>query len=182
RGSGLAAQHRYRLELAGGHGRLLVSVGLDLRGRLCLEREGVDRSADLRAEDLVDEAVLLDARESVERIRGRGEVIPATGGVLHLGARPRDGGLDALLYVLGRGHLAPSVEDRQTLSGAAARALYFGKSWSHPQEQSDDRDHRQGCREGARVSRLPAGGRERGRAARGRARRGMLRLPVPARL
>ena len=58
------------------------------------------------AEDRVHEAVLLDAAEAVERRGGdgRAEVVAAAGVVLDVGVRARDGGLDALLYVLGGGH------------------------------------------------------------------------------
>jgi hypothetical protein len=83
-----------------------LSVGGDLRWGLGLERERVDRSADLRAEDRIHETVLLDPAEAVERGRGDGgaEVVAAPGVVLDLGVCPRDGGLDALLYVLCGGH------------------------------------------------------------------------------
>ena len=56
----------------------------------------LDRAADLIAEDVVDEAVLLDAAEALERLGGhrRAEVVAAAGLVLDLGAarpgsRPR---------------------------------------------------------------------------------------------
>src|ERR1700677_705275 len=79
-----------------------LSVGGDLRRGVCLQRERVDRAADLRPEDRVHETVLLDAAETCERRRGdaRTEVIATAGVVLDVGARPRNGGLDALLYVL----------------------------------------------------------------------------------
>src|SRR5579875_1212567 len=87
-------------------GRLLLSVGGDGRGRLRLERERVDRATDLRAEDRVHAAMLLDAAEALER-GGRdrhAEVVAAAGVVLDLRVRARDRGLDALLYVLGGRH------------------------------------------------------------------------------
>src|SRR5665213_477179 len=62
------------------------SVGWGLLGSLGLQREGVDRAADLRAEDLVDEPVLLDPAASLERRGGdgRAEVIAPAGVVLDL--------------------------------------------------------------------------------------------------
>ncbi len=81
----------------------------------------MDRPADLLAEDLVDEAVLLDAAAPRERLRGNGraEVVAAAGVVLDLGAGAWDRGLDALLDLFGGGHLRPRI-------AAAARSLYFG--------------------------------------------------------
>src|SRR6185437_1009776 len=76
-------------------GRILVGGLLrDLR----LQRERVDRTADLGAEDLVDEAVLLDPAAPREGRRGhrRAEVVAAAGVVLDLGAGARDRRLDAL--------------------------------------------------------------------------------------
>jgi hypothetical protein len=66
----------------------------------------VDGAADLALEHVHDEAVLLDAAQAGERGRDHGgaEVVAAAGPVLHLGAGVRDGGLDALLDVVGAGH------------------------------------------------------------------------------
>src|SRR3982074_1419839 len=47
-----------------------LSVGLDLRRRPGLQRQGVDRSADLTTEDLVHDPVLLYAAASLERRGG----------------------------------------------------------------------------------------------------------------
>ncbi len=71
----------------------------------------MDRPADLRAEDVVDEAVLLDAAAPRKRLRGnaRAEVVAAAGVVLHLGAGSWDRGLDALLDLFGGGHLRPRI-------------------------------------------------------------------------
>jgi hypothetical protein len=83
-----------------------LSVGLDRRGGLGLQREGMYRAADLAPEDLIDEAVLLDPAATLKR-RGcnrRTEMVAAAGVVVHLGVRPGDGGLNALLYVLGGRH------------------------------------------------------------------------------
>src|SRR3954451_17402983 len=68
-------------------------------GGVGLEREGVDRAADLGAEDVVDEAVLLEAGEAGELLgdHRRAEVVPGARPVLHVGARAREGGLDAIL-------------------------------------------------------------------------------------
>src|SRR5437879_1281625 len=95
-----------------------ISVGLDHRRRLGLQREGMDGPPDLPAEDRVHESVLLDAAATLERRRGHGraEMIPAARVVLDLGVRTFDRGLDALLYVLSGGH-RPSVEDRRLRSG-----------------------------------------------------------------
>src|SRR2546421_2190248 len=95
-----------------------ISVGLDRRWDLGLQRQGVDGPSDLPAEDGVDESMLLDAAATLERRRGDGgaEVIAAAGVVLDLGVGTVDRRLDALLYVLGGGH-RPSVEDRRSRSG-----------------------------------------------------------------
>src|ERR1700730_5534553 len=80
-----------------------LSVGLDHRGGLGLQREGMYGAADLAAEDLIDEAVLLDPAAALERRGGnrRTEGVAAAGVVVHFGVRSGNGGLDALLYVLG---------------------------------------------------------------------------------
>ena len=63
-------------------------------------------AADLAAEDLIDEAVLLDPAAPLKRRgrNGRTEMVAAARVIVDLGACPRDGGLDALLYVLCGGH------------------------------------------------------------------------------
>jgi hypothetical protein len=86
--------------------RSWLSVGVDVLRALGLQRQGVDRATDLRAEDLVDETVLLDPAAPVERRCGdRGtEMVAAAGVVLDLGVCARYGGFDALLYLFGLGH------------------------------------------------------------------------------
>jgi hypothetical protein len=66
----------------------------------------MDGATDLAAEDLIDEAVLLDAAATLEGCGGygRAEVVTPAGVVLDLGVGPGNRGLDALLYVLGGGH------------------------------------------------------------------------------
>src|SRR6266516_2670208 len=137
------------------------SGGWELLWRLCLQREGMNRAADLLLEDLIHQAVLLDAAAVGEgRCRdGRAEVIARARVILDLDERTRDRGLDALLDVLRRGHFSPQ-SSRYTL-------------------ESDDRSERQGRREGARVPRLPAAGRRDRGPARGGARRRLLGLSVP---
>ena len=60
----------------------------------------MDRTADLLTEDLVDEAVLLDARKSREGgcYDRRAEMIAAAGPVLDLDPGTRDGRLDSGFY------------------------------------------------------------------------------------
>src|SRR6202035_1094821 len=79
-----------------------LSVGLVVRRGLGLQGEGVDRSADLPVEDLVDETVLLDAAAPLERggRDGRAEMVPSAGVVLDLDGSARNRGLDAVAYVL----------------------------------------------------------------------------------
>src|ERR1700689_4002026 len=113
-----------------------LSGGLDLGRRLRLQRQRVNCCADFAAEHVVDEAVLGDSAEAAERLGGDGgaEMVAAAGVILHIRARAGYCGLDALLYVLGGGHPAPSVEDREPVHSPATDgfkpALYFGKSWS----------------------------------------------------
>jgi len=59
----------------------------------------VDRAADLVAEHVVDQLVLLDAAEALEPVRHdlRAEVVSASGGVLHRDLGPGQGLLYALL-------------------------------------------------------------------------------------
>jgi len=75
-------------------------VGLGLKG------EGVDRPADLGAEDVIYEAVLVYATEAVERGSGhsRAKVVAAAGVVKDLGAGARNRLLDAALQILGGRH------------------------------------------------------------------------------
>src|SRR3954453_18509735 len=79
----------------------LISFGL------CRQGQGVDRAADLVAEDRVDHPVLLDAALPGElgRQDGGPKVVAAAGPVLHVGARAGDGGLDPVLDVFGSRHL-----------------------------------------------------------------------------
>src|SRR4051795_6557964 len=67
-----------------------------------LEGKGMDGAADLGSEDRVDPAVLLDAAQlgEVRGDHGGAEVVPAAREVADLGARPRDGRLDALLELV----------------------------------------------------------------------------------
>jgi iron-sulfur cluster assembly protein len=70
------------------------------------QRERVDGAADLAVEDVVHEAVLLDAALPGEGGGGDGgaEVVTAAGEVFDLGASARDGGLYAPLYLLRSWH------------------------------------------------------------------------------
>src|SRR3954466_7412885 len=83
----------------------LISFGL------CRQGQGVDGSADLVAEHRVDHPVLLKAALAGELggQHGRPEVVAAAGPVLHIGVGAGDGRLDALLDLVGSGHL---VHDR----------------------------------------------------------------------
>jgi iron-sulfur cluster assembly accessory protein len=62
----------------------------------------VDRTADLGSEDIVDEPVLLDPRQSVEAVRHDlgAEVVPAACQILDLGAGAWERRLDAVLELL----------------------------------------------------------------------------------
>jgi hypothetical protein len=73
---------------------------------LGLQGQCVNWSADLLPEDLVDETVLFNAATTCEGGGGdrRTEVVAASRVVLDLGVGARDGGLDAFLDLLGRGH------------------------------------------------------------------------------
>ncbi len=77
-----------------------------------LQRQRVDRASDLGAEDLVYEAMLLDAAASLERgcENGGAEMVAAAGPVLHLGVSTRYRGFDALLYLL-RGWHGTHISD-----------------------------------------------------------------------
>ena len=57
----------------------------------------MDRAADLVAEDVVDQLVLLDAREPFKALRDHlgSEMVTAAGGVDHGHLGPREGLLDA---------------------------------------------------------------------------------------
>src|SRR4051812_6057966 len=79
----------------------LMSLGLRRQG------QGVDGAADLVAEHRVDHPVLLDPALAGERVGhdGRAKMVAAAGPVLDRGLRAGDGGLDALLDVVGGGHL-----------------------------------------------------------------------------
>jgi hypothetical protein len=83
---------------------------------LVFEGQGVDGAADLGAEDVVDEPVLLDAAQAGELggDDGGAEVVAAAGEVGDVGARARDRGLDALLELVGAGHLTVQGSGRYT--------------------------------------------------------------------
>src|SRR5262245_58893658 len=84
-----------------------------LRSRF--QGQGVDRAADLGAEDGVDAAMLLDpahARELLRDDRGA-EVIAAAGQVDDLGARPRQRLFDALLQLVRGGHAQDRLASRR---------------------------------------------------------------------
>src|SRR6266516_1971037 len=85
-----------------GRGAFCLAVGV-FRG-LGLQGEGVDRSADLGCEDLVYQAVLLDAAAPLEGCRRdrRAEVVAAARVVVDLGPRAWNRGVDALSDVLCR--------------------------------------------------------------------------------
>jgi iron-sulfur cluster assembly accessory protein len=78
----------------------------------------MDTAPDLRAEDVVDELVLLDSAASREGGCGHGcsEVIAPSGPVLDLGSRPWDRGLDALSDLLGVWHPAPKLRATAALA------------------------------------------------------------------
>src|SRR5919108_3869687 len=71
-----------------------------------LDRESVDRTTDVACEHVVDEPVLLDAREPLEAVRSHlgPEVVTASSEVLDRDQRAREGGLDALLQLVWSGH------------------------------------------------------------------------------
>src|SRR5215211_2234830 len=73
-----------------------------LRG-VGLHAQRVDGAADLALEHIHDKAMLLDAAQAGERRRDHGgaEVVAAARPILHLGAGLGDGGLDALLDLVG---------------------------------------------------------------------------------
>src|SRR3712207_4651387 len=73
-----------------------------------LDRERMDGAADLVAEDVVDQLVLLDTREAREPLRHhlRPEVVAAAGQVLHFHPCPGQSPLDALLQVVRGWHPA----------------------------------------------------------------------------
>src|SRR5262245_5767789 len=83
------------------------SLGLGLDGK------GVDRAADLGPEDVVDQLVLRDARQTREGGRGDGgaEVVAAAREVGDLGLCARNRGLDALLELVGVGHASRQGSD-----------------------------------------------------------------------
>ena len=71
----------------------------------------MDRAADLVAEDVIDEPVLLEPREAGEGLGdyGGAEVVAAAGEVVDLGPGVGDGGLYASFEVFRGGHLANRV-------------------------------------------------------------------------
>src|SRR5215207_6012103 len=84
----------------------LIAAPSLLSGGLRLDGQGVDGSAHLGAEDVVHQAVLLDARPAREGLRRhrRPEVVAAAREILDLGPRPGDRVLDAPLDLLGGRH------------------------------------------------------------------------------
>src|SRR5438270_518232 len=88
------------------------------------DRRPVRQRPDLRAEDVVNETVLLDAAAAREGRRGdgRAEVIAAPRVVLYLRSRAGDRRLDALLDLLRRGH-SPRVYPLVRASPATIRGL-----------------------------------------------------------
>jgi len=66
----------------------------------------MDGAADLVAEDVVDQLVLLDARQALETVRGNlgAEVVAAAGEVLDADLRSRERLRDALLKFCRAGH------------------------------------------------------------------------------
>ena len=71
----------------------------------------MDRATELaRREGVVDQPVLLDPALALERRRPDDRLEVDVVGRGDLGDRTRDGGLDALLELVGRGHLQASIE------------------------------------------------------------------------
>src|SRR5437660_8701927 len=121
----------------------------------------MDRAADLILEDLIHQAVLLDAAAPGEGSRrdGCAEVIAAARVILDFDVCARDRRLDALLDVVRRGHFTLQ-SSRYTL-------------------ESDGHAERQGCREGARVPRLAGAGYGDCGPTRRCSRGGLLGLSIP---
>jgi iron-sulfur cluster assembly accessory protein len=71
----------------------------------------VDRAAHLVSEDAIYELMLLDAAEALEAVRGHlcPEVVAPTRQILHLGGGAGQGGLDALLEVIGGRHASEKI-------------------------------------------------------------------------
>src|ERR1700730_5133945 len=105
--SAIASAIASRMGFVSGSGMVrLLTAG----GWLCderLQRQRVDRAADLAAEHVIHEAMLLDATAPHERLRAhrRAEVIAAARVVLDLRTGSRDRCLDTLLQLLGGRHL-----------------------------------------------------------------------------
>ncbi len=119
--------------------------------------------------------MLLDpahARELLRDDRGP-EVIAAAGEVHDLGARPREGRLDALVSARPWWACAGQASDPPT-------SLHFVKLWTLTWRADRDQLHREGRREGQGVPRRPERRRADLRPAGGRPRRRLLRLPVRA--
>ena len=71
----------------------------------------MDGAAHLVTEDAIDELVLLDAAEALEALRGHlgPEVVSPTRQILHLGGGTGQGGLDALLEIVGGRHASEKI-------------------------------------------------------------------------
>ena len=164
-----------------------LSGGCGLRWGLRLQRQGVDRAADLRAEDAVDEAVLLDAAAAPRTPRrdGRAEVVAAAGVVLDLGVGAR--GFAASMRCcspLRQGTLALALEDRGRPAGSGSPGHRYtlevlaDNPSAEPMititDKGAEKVHEFLDSQQADMSRRRPAGR--------RARRGLLGLPVPARL
>jgi iron-sulfur cluster assembly accessory protein len=80
----------------------------------------VDRAADLVAEDLIDQLVLLDAAEALEAVGHDlgAEVVSASGGVLDGDLRARQGPLDALSQFFCAWHWVFRVPTRTPIQSA----------------------------------------------------------------
>jgi hypothetical protein len=89
----------------------------------------MDRTANLLAKDGVDEAMLFDSGAPGEGIGGNHgtEVIASACVVFDLRASARDRRLDALLYLLLRGHALAKVRGSVDRYLRGRPPLYFGK-------------------------------------------------------
>src|SRR3954447_1503443 len=107
--------------------RMGLVVSLTGLFRLGDEGQGMDGAADVGSEHRVYTAVLLDAAHpgKLGRDDGGPEVVTGAGQVGHAGGRACDGGLDARLQVVRRGH------PTQRVAVATLREVLAGR---HPQE------------------------------------------------
>src|SRR4051794_32745315 len=102
--------------------RMGLVVSLTRLLRLGDEGQGMDGAADVGPEHRVHTAVLLDAAHARELRRddGGAKVVTAAREVGHVSRRTGDCGLDALLELVGRGHLTERVATatlREVLAG-----------------------------------------------------------------